>query len=214
MNKKLILRTLPLLLLLIFLTLGSSARELTAEEILRRHSEATSALQDVQSKARLDLDLVLGFIPYSEDLDGRYYYLKPNKHRLEFDDAPSYFDKMPSMFGWKIPSLEKYRAKVKKTDDSSHKVLFLPKNPDSSTLSIACIFEAGSWKMLRQETSYRDGGSVNLRFDYSAKSQLPVLSQVKASVSIPSYSLTGKATIQFSQQKTNKGLSESVFKKD
>ena len=92
-------------------------------------------------------------------------------------------------------------------------LLFLPKNPDSSTQSVLCTFDAKTWRLEKQDTTYRDGGAVRLAFQYLSDSELPVLEKVVADVDIPSYSLTGAATISFSNQKTNQGIDESLFKK-
>lgn len=206
-----------LLISLSLLSLAGTLRaeELKVEELLARYDKAMSSLEDVQAQASLKLNLTLGLFPYKENLAGRYYYLKPDKHRLEFDNAPSYFDKMPSMFQWNLPALDKYRAKVKgpfsQGSSMTYQLLFLPQNAASSTQSVLCTFGAGSWRLLKQETSYKDGGTVALSFDYLDDSKLPVLDKVDASVSLPSYSLNGGATISFARQETNKGLDESVF---
>lgn len=206
------------ILLMVFLGGAVQAAPPTVEELLKAHQKSTDKLEDVQADATLDLKLTVGVFPYSEKLKGKYYYLKPNRHRLEFDDAPSYFDKAPSLFKWDLPSLDKYKAKVKGpyTDDghSVYQLLFLPKNSASSTQSIACTFDATTWRLRKQNTSYRDGGTVALKFAYLSDTELPVLDEVKASVNIPSYSLTGAASIDFGSQKTNQGLDESVFPED
>ena len=199
----------------LLLSQGVLGQELKVEEILDNHAQRSQALKDVQSQAKLDLKLVAGFFPYSENLNGRYFFQNPNSHKLEFDDAPSYFDKAPSMFNWPLPSMEKYKAKVKgpygKDLDKTYEVLFLPKNQGSSTLSVSCIFKAQSWRLVRQVTNYKDGGAVELDFEYMKDSELPVLDRVIAKVSIPSYSLSGDATIRFSEQKVNQGIDDSVF---
>jgi hypothetical protein len=207
-----------LIVLLTFFLAGSGlAEKPTVDELLALHQKSAKTLEDVQAKATLNLKVTVGVFPYSEKLSGRYFYLKPNNHRLEFDDAPSYFDDAPSLFNWDLPSLEKYRAKVKgpytEGDGAVFQLLFLPKNADSSTQSVLCTFDTETWRLKKQDTAYRDGGSVGLVFQYLADSDLPVLDLVSADVKIPSYSLTGSATISFSDQKTNQGLDQSLFKK-
>ena len=194
---------------------GLCSAELTVESLLKKHQEASSKLEDVKAKAALSLQVVVGIIPYSEKLSGRYYYLKPDRHRLEFDDAPSYFDKAPSLFKWDLPTQDKYRTKVKgpfkEATGEVYQLLYLPKDSDSSTQSVLCSFDSKTWRLLRQETAYRDGGSVALSFKYLTRSEVPVLDKVAANVKIPSYSLSGAATISFTDQKYNQGLDESIF---
>ena len=206
-----------IIIVLLALTGSSLADSPTVDQLLERHHKASEGLEDVQAKAKLKLKVVVGVFPYSEDLSGSYYYLKPNHHRLEFDDAPSYFDKAPSLFKWDLPTLEKYKTKVKgpyQEDGSAvFQLLFLPQNSASSTQSVLCTFDATTWRLTKQTTTYRDGGSVSLKFNYVPDSELPVLDKVTADVNIPSYSLTGAATISFSNQETNQGLDESLFEK-
>ena len=219
MRLKHMMKTRSLAILLTLLLTGLTlAGPPTVEEILKRHQASAEKLEDVKANASLKLKVTVGVFPYSESLSGRYYYQKPNHHRLEFDDAPSYFDKAPSLFKWDLPSLEKYKAKVKgpytETDGKVFQLLYLSQSPESSTLSVLCTFDSETWRLKRQDTTYRDGGGVALKFQYLPDSELPVLDKVSADVKIPSYSLTGQATISFQDQKTNQGLDESLFEKE
>jgi len=190
----------------------SAPQSATVEEILERYHQAQAGLKDVEASASLDLQLVLGVFPYKEKLQGTYYYQQPDRHRLKFQDAPSYFEKAPDMFRWDLPSDEKYKSKIKTSPDpSSVQVLYLPKNPDSSTLNVLCRFERQSGRLMSQETTYRDGGAVNLDFTYLGSQEFPVLKKVESRVSIPSYSLTGSAGIVFTEHRINEGLEDSVF---
>lgn len=202
-------------LILLFLVNSAVAQPHTAKEVLEKHHKTTTALLDVKAKATLGLNLQVGFLPYSENLHGHYYYLKPNQHRLQFDNAPSYLDQVPNMFKWDLPDDERYATKLKPPSGSSsqpyYQILFLPKDPDSSTLSIVASFSADDWRMVRHETSYRDGGLVSLEFDYLSNSKLPILDRIAAKVSFPSYSAKGNANIRFSDQQSNKGLGKEGF---
>ena len=185
--------------------------------VLENHRKAKEKLEDLQAKVALQLDLVLGILPYTEKLTGQYYYKHPNKHKVKLNDPPAYLDDAPSLFDWKLPNLEKYSVKKGPTltrgTATHHALLYTPKNPGSNTRTIKCTFEEGNWRLIAQDTSYQDGGAVNLRFFYLDDSELPVLDKVKASVSIPSYKLTGEAKIDFSSQQTNQGLEDSLFAK-
>jgi hypothetical protein len=203
------------LLTLCLVTPVTAKPKLTVEGLLERNRIANEALQDVQAQAVLNLDILLGILPYTEHLNGRYYYLNPNKHRLEFDDAPSYFDKAPSMFNWNLPSLEKYRAEavgpLESPQGEVYLLRFRPKNPETSTQSVTCTFDAQKWIILKHQTAYRDGGSVGLNFAYLEDTRLPILNRVTAMVAIPAYALTGHAVISFSNQTTNVGIDPSIF---
>lgn len=211
-----IVRKLIVGLVLIFgFVAQTSAAELTVEEVIAKHRQASSRLEDLKADARLNLQVLLGVLPYSEKLDGHYYYQKPDKHKLEFPDAPSYLQKAPSMFNWNLPETEKYKVVVvapKNSDQNpAYQLFYKPKHADSSTQSITCSFDSKTWRLMKQETAYKDGGSVKLHFNYKQDSEIPVLDQVIAAVNIPAYKLTGDAVISFSAQTPNKGLDSSVF---
>ena len=204
-----------LLSLLFLSSVSAQAETLTGEQILSKVQEAQSRIDNLQANTNLNLDATLGFLPYSENLDGKYYYKKPNKHRLVFDDAPSYFDKMPNMFSWKVPDPKKYSVKTKEValanGTRAHKLYFSPTNPDSKTRSITYTISHAKWMLLDQETQYKDGGELLLTFQYAEKAGHQLLSQINAKVRLASYPIKGRATIRFSSHKVNQGLSDSVF---
>lgn len=205
------------LYIFLFLTLSVPilGAELGVEELLAKHQEASKRLDDLKADAQLDLQVLLGILPYREKLQGSYFYLKPDKHKLDFPDAPSYLQKAPSMFNWNLPDPNKFKITVvaPKSGDANgfYQLFYKPKNFDSSTQSIICAFDAKTARLIKQDTAYKDGGSVNLQFNYLAKSELPILDKVTASVSIPSYKLTGNATISFTNPKPNSGIDSAVF---
>lgn len=211
MSKRLLIL---LLLTLALLTGAASSKTLSVDEILEKHRQSASALEDLQAAAHLDLEVLLGILPYRESLDGSYFYQKPDRHKLEFKDAPSYLQKAPSMFNWKLPNPDKYKVVAVSPDgknNDSYQLFYKPNNAGSSTQSIACYFDPDNFRLTRQETSYKDGGSVKLKFAYQKSTELPVLESVKAAVVIPAYKLTGGATITFSGQQANAGLDKSIF---
>lgn len=203
------------LISLLILTQQSWAEPLKVDTLLKRYEKSMSGLEDLKADAALNLQVAVGILPYTEKLKGRYFYKKPDKHRLEFDEAPSYFEKAPTMFQWKLPDRDKYRTKIQGplelAEGAVYQVLFLPNDGASSTQSVKCTFSATTWRLVKHETAYRDGGSVALDFTYLDKQKLPLLKRLNAKVSLPSYSLQGDAVITFSGPQANKGVEDSVF---
>lgn len=205
----------PLAVLLLLVSPGR-AQTLSLKQVAEKMEAARSGVQDISAKAQLAFQLNVGILPYSDALLGTYFFKKPDRHRLDFPTAPSYLKSVPSMFSWKLPSAEKYDCEVSgphntKSSTPTYLLVFTSKNPDSKTASITMTVNARQWRVDKQDTVYRDGGSVLLTFAYTEQSGLPLLQKVAGQINIPSYSLTGNAAITLSDQKVNKGVDDATF---
>lgn len=205
-------------LLALFLSAGGQAQSLNLQQVTHKLEAARAGVEDISAKAEFSFRLNVGILPYNDVLRGSYYFKKPDRHRLDFPDAPSYLKSVPSMFSWKLPSAEKYEATVTGptlTDKGErlYQMLFVSKNPASKTASINVIVDATKWRVARQDTLYRDGGSVLLTFSYIEypKKGLQLLEKVAGKIDIPAYSLKGTAALVLSEQKVNQGVDDSVF---
>jgi outer membrane lipoprotein-sorting protein len=208
-------RPLRLLALLFFLSSAVQAQSLSLQQLTDRMQKHREGIEDLSARALFSFRLNLGIIPYTDSLKGSYYFKKPDKHKLDFPDAPSYLKSVPSMFSWKLPSAEKYDSKVSGplTEHGApiYRLLFSSRNPSSKTSTITVIIDANNWRVARQDTLYRDGGSVLLTFAYRDWQGQNLMEKVSGKVDIPSYSLTGSASITLSEQKVNEGVEDSVF---
>lgn len=193
----------------------SFAQSLTLDQVKQQIEKAGDGVTDLQADAEFGFQVLVGIIPYRDTLHGTYFFKKPDKHRLDFPDAPSYLKSLPSMFSWKLPSLEKYQAQVigPLAEGQTHfySLVFTPKNPDSKTHSITTRVDSSNWQIVRQDTYYKDGGSVLLRFAYLEKNGFPLLQTVMGDVTLRDFKLTGQAQLRFSGHQLNRGLEESVF---
>lgn len=204
----------------LFLTLLLSgpgwSQSLSLRQVTEKMEAARSKVEDITARARFDFRLNVGILPYNDSLDGTYYFKRPDRHRLDFPDAPSYLKSVPSMFSWKLPSSEKYDCAVKgplspKKGERVYSLLFTSKNPDSKTETITVLVDALRWRIARQDTRYKDGGSVLLSFDYIEQKGLPLLQKVSGKLDIPSYKLKGTAGLSFNEQRVNEGVDNTVF---
>jgi hypothetical protein len=210
-------------LLALFLSSAAQAQSLNLQQVTHKLEEARAGVEDISARAEFSFRLNVGIIPYNDTLRGNYYFKKPDRHRLDFPDAPSYLKSVPSMFSWKLPSAEKYEATVTGptlTDKGEpfYQMLFTSKNPASKTASINVVVDAIRWRVARQDTLYRDGGSVLLTFSYiehlssgRREKGLSLLEKVSGTIDIPAYRLRGTAALILSEQKVNKGVDDSVF---
>ncbi len=193
----------------------SSAQSLTLNQVTHQIEKARDAVTDLQADADFGFQVIMGIIPYRDTLHGTYFFKKPDKHRLDFPDAPSYLKSLPSMFSWKLPSLEKYEAKVigplAEGDTHFYSLVFTPKNLDSKTHSINTRVDSSNWRITRQDTYYKDGGSVLLRFAYLEKDGVSLLESVLGDVTLRDFKLSGQAQLRFSGHQLNRGLADSIF---
>lgn len=210
-----ILTLATVLLALLFTSTAGWAQSLSLAQVTEKMQKRRAGIDDIAARAELSFRLNVGILPYNDNLYGSYYFKKPDRHRLDFPDAPSYLKSVPSMFSWKLPSAEKYDSKVVGPMDDKgmrvYQLVFTPKNPASKTASITVIVDAKEWRVARQDTLYRDGGSVLLDFAYQDWKGHPLLERVSGQIDIPGYSLRGNAAITLSEQQVNKGVNDAVF---
>lgn len=204
------------LLLLGCLASTGYAQSLSLAQVKEKMEAARAGVEDVQAEARFSFRLSVKILPYSDTLNGTYFFKKPDRHRLDFPDAPSYLKSIPSMFSWKLPSAEKYDAVVTGPSEDGngqpiYQLLFTSRNPSSKTSTITVLIDARKWRVISQDTLYRDGGSVLLAFAHHDDHGLPLLQKVTGLIDIPSYSLKGTAAIDLSRHKINQGLEEAIF---
>lgn len=193
----------------------SFGQGLSLPQVTAKLEKARAAVEDISAQARFDFKLRVGILPYGDSLKGRYLYKKPDRHKLDFPDAPSYLKSIPSMFSWKLPDPEKYSCQVEGPilDGTTpiYRLNYSSKNPDSKTSSIVASVDAKKWRIFRQDTRYKDGGSVLLLFSYKDWKSSSLLEKVEGDLDIPSYSLKGKASISLSDHKVNQGLKDTDF---
>lgn len=205
------------LLLISFLLCASGgwAQGLSLSQVSDKLEKAQQEIEDIAATARLAFALRVGILPYSDALNGTYLYQKPDRHKLDFPDAPSYLKSVPSMFSWDLPSLEKYdglaEGPLHGKTAPLYRLTYSSKNPKSKTASIIVTVDAGRWRIERQETLYKDGGSVLLTFSYRDWSHSSLLEKVSGELDLPAYSLKGKAGIELTQHKVNQGLKKSAL---
>lgn len=204
---------LALLLLYLFSGGASYAQSLSLSQLTAKMEQARSGVEDLRAQADFAFQLRVGFIPYGDSLRGTYLFQKPDRHKLDFPDAPGYLKSIPSMFNWALPSLDRYNAEVsgptrEPSGERTYKIIYTPKNLSSKTDTIRVTVNAETWQMSQQDTRYRDGGSVLLTFTYVEQNRLPLLEAVSGQLDIVGYKLKGSASITLSSHQVNQGLDE------
>ena len=209
------MRLLFLLTCLWLLCQPALSQGLSLSQVKAKLENSQAKIEDISATARLEFQLKVGILPYNDSLDGTYLYKKPDKHKLDFPKAPSYLKSVPSMFSWKLPSDEKYNCQVvgpvKEGSAHLYKLVYTSKNPNSKTSSSTVSVDANRWRIEKQDTLYKDGGSVLLQFAYKDWKGNSLLEKVSGDLNLPAYSLSGKAAIGLSGHKVNQGLKDSAF---
>lgn len=189
--------------------LGLSAQAQTLEQVEAKLESARAGVKTLDADARLDFRLIMGFIPYSESLNGRYHYQAPDNHSFEFPDAPSYLQKLPGLFNWKLPSKEKYVGKLKGPfpldGRQVYKLLYIPLNAESKVQSVTISVDSSNWSFVKHDTDYKDGGTLNLVFTHTEKQGNQILDDVQARLNLTSFKISGTAAITLTNHKLNEG---------
>lgn len=190
---------------MLILGLSSTSWALSFEQALAKLEAARAGIKSLEADAVLKFDLIVGFLPYSESLTGRYHYQHPDQHRFDFPDAPGYLQSVPSLLNWRLPPAEKYSGKVKgpfKLDGREvYQLYYLPKNSDSKVRAITINVDSEHWTFVKHFTDYKDGGTLQLNFTHSQRQERQLLDLVDAKLNLPTFKLKGTASVRLSNQK-------------
>lgn len=191
--------TLTLLLVLLCLCQGS-AQVLNATQVLAKVTTSQSRVQRLDAHADLVFDLYLGLLPYRGRLLGTYTFKAPDQHRLNFPQAPSYLKDLPNAFRWDLPSLTKYTCSsdglVSSKNEWIYRLRYLPQNPQSKVSTLVVDVNAKTWKVLRQETTYRNGGQIELHISYVFQQGQLIPSTIDATIDLRDYHLKGQSHLR------------------
>lgn len=199
--------TIKMAALALLILVSGPAQAETLEGVVQKLELARSEVKTLDADATLSFRLLVGFIPYSENLLGRYHYQHPDSHSFEFPDAPSYLQNLPGLFNWKLPAKEKYTSKLKGPfpldGREIYKLLYLAKDPKSKVRSITISVDSANWTFHKHDTDYRDGGTLNLVFSHREHEGVQLLENVNARLNLPAFKLSGTAAIALSGHKLN-----------
>lgn len=195
-----------ILFLLVFLALPALGDE-QVEKIFAKARQVNSTLRDYKADIALQVDANLGFIPYRPRLNGQYLYQKPDKHRLELQNAPAFLQKYPQVFGFNLPKLERYNSKVIEEGTVRGRPVYrlelIPKEPTGDIQRLELFVDKENFTVLKYDTFYKQG---HLLVDVDMRNQdgFWVFDKMKADFRFPS--VTAKASARYSNYLFNQGI--------
>jgi hypothetical protein len=199
-------------LLCLLLTLPAVAAE-SAEKLFERARNVNPKLVDYSADIAIQLNATLGFIPYRPNLAGRYYHKRPDKHKLDLQNAPSYLKKYPSVFGFNLPDLKRYNAiRVQETDLRGvpvYKVMLVPKVKTSDITAIDVYLNRSDFSVPKYDTFYTKG-HLFVNIDFKRQDGYLLYDRMTAEFEFPS--ITATANASYSNYQINQNLPDALFK--
>lgn len=198
-------------LLCLLLTLPTVAAE-SAEKLFEKARKLNPKLVDYSADISIQMNATLGFIPYRPSLTGRYYHKRPDKHKLDLQNAPSYLKKYPSVFGFNLPDLKRYTAiRVQETDLKGvpvYKVMLVPKVKTSDITAIDVYLNRSDFSVPKYDTFYTKG-HLFVNIEFKRQDGYLLYDRMNAEFEFPS--ITATANASYSNYRVNQNLSDSLF---
>lgn len=204
-----------LALMSVWLALPASPSGLDADALFERAKNLNPGLQDYAADMSLALDAKVSFVPYKPKLKGTYYYKKPDKNKVELEKAPGFLKRYPNIYGFNLPNLEKYNARVvgreKLNGEDCHHVELIPKVFKSDVRRVDVWIHSTSYTVLRHQTTYAKEGLLTVDTEFQTVDGYLVLKGMRAVIHFPSASMEATARAQYSNYRFNQNLPDSLF---
>lgn len=199
--------------LCLLLTVPAFAVE-SAEKIFEKARAVNPGLQDYSADVQIQMNAMLGFIPYHPLLSGRYYHKRPDKHKLDLQNAPSYLRKYPNVFGFNLPDLNRYRAiRVQETTLNNvpvYKVMLAPKARKNDITAIDVYVNRDDYTVPKYDTFYTKG-HLYVNIDFKKEDGFFVYDHMNAEFEFPS--ITATASASYTNYMFNQNLADALFQK-
>ncbi len=190
---------------------------LSVEDLFEKIRAVNGQVTDYSAAVDVQVNAQIAFVPYNPRVLGRYFYKRPDKHKLEVEEAPSYLKKYPNIFGYSLPDLKKYRGVVVEGGSFNgrpvYRVELLPRG-GSSVSRIDLLVDKERSLVLRNQTTYKNQGSLDVQVQYKKDSSYWVFDTMKARFVFPSVKVNATASAKYSDYRYNQGLPDSFFEKD
>ena len=190
----------------------------SVEALFEKVKAVNPNLQDYSAQIDIQMEVWVTILPYKPTAHGKYYFKRPDKHKLQLDKAPSYLKKYPKIFGWNLPKLEKYRSVVEKEmvheGRNVYQVVMLPKGQVGDIIRQELLIDKEFHTVPLQRTYYKDNGLLEVRVKYKKESGFRVFETMNAKFDFPKASVQATAEARYKNYKFNQGLDDSFFNGD
>ncbi|MCL5035767.1 MAG: hypothetical protein M1269_01490 [Chloroflexi bacterium] len=216
---KKIFPVLILAIMAIFILAGSAYGDEipTAREIFDKMEKVNPNLKDFSSEITVKLDGSALFLPIHLDLKGKYFYKKPDKHKLELEKAPKFLSKYPQIFGWHLPELEKHKTLVKDVmidDLPCWKITLIPIEGRGDIVQEDIWVNKKNYTFPRNLTTYRNDAYIQVDVKYRNEGENSLFDKMTAEFYFPKVKVKATAAAGYSNYKVNIGLTDDFFLTD
>ncbi|MFN8606234.1 MAG: hypothetical protein U0931_01790 [Vulcanimicrobiota bacterium] len=198
-------------LFLLLLSLPALGVE-SVEKIFEKARSVNPGMEDSSADMSVDINAVLGFIPYKTAAGGKYYHKQPDKNKLDLKDAPSWLKRYPNVFGYKLPDLTRYNVLKQQEIDFRgqpvYKIQLVPKQHTNDITNIDIYFNRNDYSVPKFDTFYNKG-HLYVDMEYSRSDRYLVCNKLNADFEFPN--ITATATATYSNYMFNQKLPDSLF---
>jgi hypothetical protein len=200
----------------LLLALGGWARaDAAAEAIFQKVRALNPGLQDSQAQVDLTLRAVLLVVPYQARVRGKYYFKRPDMHKLEATEAPDYIKRYPQAFGFSLPRLERFASTVLGPETLAREPVWhlrlLPREPMGDVEAIELWIHRDLHTVLRHVTFYKAQGRLAVDLEWRRTQSFLVIDRMRGAFDFPSVGLKATAAGRYSDYRFNQGLPDSLF---
>lgn len=197
-------------LLLLVSQPGSAQTEV--ETLFAKARGLNPTLKDLKSDITINLDANLGIIPVRRAMSGQYYFKKPDRHKLDVQNAPNALKKLGNVFGFRLPALDRYDAKVVGDYEfggrKAKKVVMTPKVKVSDIERLELYIDPERGTVPKYDTFYTKG-HVYVDIDFVASEGFWVYDKMSADIALSG--ITAKAAASYGGYKFNQKLEDQFF---
>jgi outer membrane lipoprotein-sorting protein len=203
---------LSLLSVLLVLTALPGWSAESVEKIFEKARAVNPGLQDSTAEMSVQINAVLGFIPYKTSATGKYYHKQPDKNKLDLEKAPSWLKKYPQVFGYKLPDLTRYNVlKIQESElrgNPVYRIQLVPKQRTNDITNIDIYFNREDYSVPKFDTFYTKG-HLYVDMDYTKSGKFVVCDKLSADFEFPN--ITATASANYSNYVFNQNLPDSMF---
>lgn len=187
--------------------------EETVDSVYAKAKAINADLKDYQADISIALKAKLSFIPYDSNLVGKYLHKRPDKHRLDLDNAPSYLKKYPHVFGFNLPILSRYKVlRMHETElkgQPVYKIQLIPKVTAGDITNVDLYINRENYTVPKYDTFYKKG-HLYVDIQFRRDQGYWVYDSMDADFEFPSINAQAKAV--YSNYVYNQNLADSLFK--
>lgn len=189
----------------------------SAEEIWKKMKNVNPSLNDYEVDIKVKVKGKYLFLNPNLNLEGKYYYKKPDKHKLHLTRGSQFLNKYPNIFGWSLPELKYFNStvrRVKHSDREYYVVQLKKKIVNSDLLAEEIWVNSKNYTFPLHIYKYKNNGFIKLKINYRKEQGYMLFNRMFANFSMPKIGLTAEADASYGKYNINIGLSDDFFEDD